>query len=83
LPSSKPPKYLDRLEANAITDLYNRHYDEPNCKLCPLHRGLDAQVFKAYGWSTEEDLLDLNLVLAKRAEVWSAAVGHWDPYIRV
>lgn len=68
---------------SGITDLYNRYYDEPASKLSQLHRILDAQVLKAYGWSADEDLLsnllDLNLELAEREEEGLPVVGPWDP----
>lgn len=68
---------------SGITDLYNRYYDEPASKLSQLHRALDAQVLKAYGWSADEDLLsnllDLNLELAEREEEGLPVVGPWDP----
>ncbi|MCP9903119.1 hypothetical protein KBY72_13930 [Cyanobium sp. BA5m-21] len=63
--------------------LYNRYYDEPASKLSQLHRALDAQVLKTYGWSADEDLLnnllDLNLELAEREAEEEAVVGPWDP----
>jgi len=66
-----------------ITDLYNRYYDEPASKLSQLHRALDAQVLKAYGWSAGDDLLgnllDLNQELAERESDGGAVVGPWDP----
>ena len=66
-----------------ITVLYNRYYDEPASKLSQLHRALDTQVLKAYGWSADEDLLsnllDLNLELAEREEEGLPVVGPWDP----
>ena len=68
---------------SGITNLYNRYYDEPASKLSQLHRALDAQVLKAYGWSADEDLLsnllDLNLELAEREEEGLPVVGPWDP----
>lgn len=68
---------------SGITDLYNRYYDEPASKLSQLHRALDAQVLKAYGWSADEDLLsnllDLNLELAEWEEEGLPVVGPWDP----
>ena len=68
---------------SGITDLYNRYYDEPASKLSQLHRALDAQVLKAYGWSADEDLLsnllDLNLELAEREGEGLEVVGPWDP----
>ena len=68
---------------SGITDLYNRYYDEPASKLSRLHRALDAQVLKAYGWSAEENLLsnllDLNLELSEREGDTQPVVGPWDP----
>lgn len=68
---------------SGITDLYNRYYHEPASKLSKMHRALDQQVFKAYGWSIEEDLLsnllDMNLELAERENEGSAVVGPCDP----
>ena len=52
-------------------------------RLRQLHRALDAQVLKAYGWSADEDqlsnLLDLNLELAEREAKGLAVVWAWDP----
>ena len=68
---------------SGITDLYNRYYEEPASKLSQMHRALDNQVLKAYGWTGDEDLLsnllDLNLELAEREEEGLAVVGPCDP----
>jgi type II restriction/modification system DNA methylase subunit YeeA len=68
---------------SGITDLYNRYYEEPASKLSQLHRALDAQVLKAYGWSAGEDLLsnllDLNMELEEREKEGLQVVGPWDP----
>ena len=71
---------------SGITDLYNRYYEEPASKLSKLHGALDTQVLKAYGWSSDEDLLsnllDLNLEVAEREEEGLPVVGPWDPNLK-
>lgn len=72
------------LERNCgITDLYNAYVEEPASQLAKLHAALDALVLKAYGWSSNDDLLsnllDLNLELAEREAAGEAVVGPWAP----
>lgn len=72
------------LERNlGITDLYNAYFDEPASQLAKLHAVLDGLVLKAYGWSTNNDLLsnllDLNLELAEREAAGEAVVGPRAP----
>jgi hypothetical protein len=66
-----------------ITDLYNAYFHEPASQLAKLHQGLDALVFKAYGWKASEDILskilDLNLELAELEAEGQSIVGPWDP----
>jgi hypothetical protein len=72
------------LERNCgITDLYNAYVDDPASQLAKLHAALDALVLKAYGWSSNDDLLsnlfDLKLELAEREAAGEALVGPCAP----
>jgi len=66
-----------------ITQLYNKFFDEPSSQLYKLHAKLDQLVMQAYGFNSDdavlERLLALNLALAEKEKRGESVVGAWAP----
>lgn len=66
-----------------ITKLYNAYFAEPASQLYKLHKNLDELVRQAYGFTTDdnilEKLLNLNQELAEKEKQGQAVVGPWAP----
>ncbi|BAT52297.1 DNA modification methyltransferase related protein [Nostoc sp. NIES-3756] len=64
-----------------ITTLYNKFFDEPSSQLYKLHQQLDKLVMQAYGFSTNDDILEklltLNKELAEKERQGINIVGPW------
>lgn len=67
-----------------ITKLYNEYFTEPSSQLYKLHQQLDKLAMEAYGFNSDDDLLEkllkLNLELAEKEERGEKIVGCWDIY---
>jgi hypothetical protein len=70
-------------EPEGTTKLYNEYFHEPTSQLFKLHAKLDRLVMQAYGFKSDDDLLEklltLNLELAEKEEKGEAIVGCWAP----
>jgi hypothetical protein len=66
-----------------ITKLYNEYFHEPTSQLFKLHAKLDQLVLQAYGFNSDDDLLEklltLNLELAEKEKRGETVVGPWAP----
>ncbi|OCQ92934.1 restriction endonuclease subunit M [Nostoc sp. MBR 210] len=66
-----------------ITTLYNKFFDEPTSQLYKLHQQLDKLVLQAYGFNTNDDILEklliLNRELAEKEQQGIKIVGPWSP----
>ncbi|KAM3090727.1 DNA methyltransferase, partial [Phormidesmis sp. 146-12] len=66
-----------------ITKLYNEYFTEPTSQLFKLHAQLDNLVLQAYGFNSDDDLLEklltLNLELAEKEKQGETIVGPWAP----
>ena len=66
-----------------ITKLYNEYFHEPTSQLFKLHAKLDQLVLQAYGFNSDDDLLEklltLNLELAEKEQRGEPVVGPWAP----
>jgi type II restriction/modification system DNA methylase subunit YeeA len=66
-----------------ITKLYNEYFTEPTSQLFKLHAQLDNLVLQAYGFKSDDDLLEklltLNLELAEKEKQGETIVGPWAP----
>jgi hypothetical protein len=64
-----------------ITKLYNEYFHEPTNQLFKLHAKLDQLVLQAYGFNSDDDLLEklltLNLELAEKEKRREPVVGPW------
>jgi hypothetical protein len=62
-----------------ITTLYNKFFNEPMSQLYKLHEQLDKLVMQAYGFNSNDDilekLLELNLELAEKEKQGKTIVG--------
>ncbi|MEC4807227.1 MAG: DNA methyltransferase [Jaaginema sp. PMC 1080.18] len=68
-----------------ITQLYNKFFDEPSSQLYLLHQALDKLVMQAYGFKTQDDILEkllkLNLDLAEKEQQGETIVGSCAPHL--
>jgi hypothetical protein len=66
-----------------ITQLYNKFFYEPSSQLYKLHAKLDQLVMQAYGFSSDDDVLErllaLNLELAEKEKQGEPVIGAWAP----
>ncbi|WP_339373755.1 DNA methyltransferase [Anabaena sp. 4-3] len=66
-----------------ITTLYNKFFDEPTSQLYKLHQQLDKLVMQAYGFNSDDDILEklltLNLDLAEKEKQGINIIGPWCP----
>ncbi|KAM3115759.1 DNA methyltransferase [Phormidesmis sp. 146-33] len=66
-----------------ITKLYNEYFTEPTSQLFKLHAQLDNLVLQAYGFNSDDDLLEklltLNIELAEKEKQGETIVGPWAP----
>lgn len=69
-----------------ITKIYNAFFDEPASQLYRLHRELDTLVLNAYGFDSDNNilncLLSLNLDLIEIEKSKGNVVGPWSPFDR-
>ena len=67
-----------------ITQLYNNFFTESSSQLYKLHQQLDKLAMEAYGFNSDDDilekLLELNLELAEKEQNGEKIVGCWDIY---
>ncbi len=66
-----------------ITQIYNKFFNEPSSQLYKLHAKLDQLVMQAYGFSSDDDILErlltLNLELAEKEKQGESVIGAWAP----
>jgi len=66
-----------------ITQLYNKFFNESLSQLYKLHAQLDQLVMQAYGFSSDDDILErlltLNFELAENEKQSVPIVGAWTP----
>jgi len=66
-----------------ITTLYNKFFNEPTSQLYKLHEQLNNLTMEAYNFNFDDDILEnllgLNLELAKKEKKGEKVIGAYDP----